>query len=772
MVKMKRDIIEQLRACPIFKSSSPSDGQDSLDSSLMTYSLVSVYHDTVYLWHRSDRKLYNIDVKDCGRNDLPLDYKTLVLTSTPYSVVGSVRVSADGRRVLLYGSRCITVVELPGRWPPVGAPQGDRVAHSEGANGHTSHTAAVTCVSHHVAERFLLCTSHVTVVKADWHPDSPGDCHLVVLCSDNYIRVYDVSADVQTPCHVVAVGPTSSAFLGSSVASLSFVGSMGDTAVAFDFGPAQAVGQCRPIYLLRGNGDVLILQLDINSKRSSCHALSPPLAMLPSVEDNYGTDACDLLCVTGIGQPAPPPSARHTYNPTVLIVATPHRIYHCVVMDEESDDNSVQLNGNGCRSETNSGDDNRLLTPSTVCLYIYECVELKMALLSPRPASTDQSQPFDLIAPVRLHRDPASDYRYYCTHLYGAHCVSVPLIPALQRYCKLEDESDEPLGEHPAQVAHLLCTDPTGSQSSLPASANDSLISTSASNSWRPVLGLCIVTPATVRAGVASSQTPLSSMSQAPPLLLLLLHDHSPVLLPCERRFLLEVESCQTAADLPVASSESCAKTSTESHVRRLLERSDCQPHLHSSSEPPLSQQLQLLSSSSCLLRSEYIRRQRSAGDWLQTSCSGLQQLYNQQVEQMKLLEGGRKQLRERAESLAERYHELMEQQETFKKRIDTVSCLANLSAPTLSDSERQLMENVSTINKTVSEVLSPAVKQVLTKYNYQKDKITASNQAGRSSSALSSSQTRSVRQILAKEGDQIAELVKWVNAAKQVLGA
>ena len=60
------------------------------------------------------------------------------------------------------------------------------------------------------------------------------------------------------------------------------------------------------------------------SSREVKSELQGPLSMHPPAEDNYGTDACALLCL----QTTPP----------VLVVATPSgKLYHCVVLNKEED---------------------------------------------------------------------------------------------------------------------------------------------------------------------------------------------------------------------------------------------------------------------------------------------------------------------------------------------------------------------------------------------------------------------------------------------------
>lgn len=53
-----------------------------------------------------------------------------------------------------------------------------------------------------------------------------------------------------------------------------------------------------------------------------------PLPMHPAAEDNYGYDACAVLCLPCV--------------PNILVIATESgMLYHCVVLDGEEDDEQV-----------------------------------------------------------------------------------------------------------------------------------------------------------------------------------------------------------------------------------------------------------------------------------------------------------------------------------------------------------------------------------------------------------------------------------------------
>ena len=50
--------------------------------------------------------------------------------------------------------------------------------------------------------------------------------------------------------------------------------------------------------------------------------MNGPLAMYPAADDNYGLDACSLLCL-------------HSHPPIIAMGTGSGKIYHCIVLDSE-----------------------------------------------------------------------------------------------------------------------------------------------------------------------------------------------------------------------------------------------------------------------------------------------------------------------------------------------------------------------------------------------------------------------------------------------------
>ncbi len=52
-----------------------------------------------------------------------------------------------------------------------------------------------------------------------------------------------------------------------------------------------------------------------------------PLSMYPPAEDNYGTNACSVLCLS-------------TCPPVLVIATAAGKLYHCVVLSREDNDDT------------------------------------------------------------------------------------------------------------------------------------------------------------------------------------------------------------------------------------------------------------------------------------------------------------------------------------------------------------------------------------------------------------------------------------------------
>lgn len=117
--------------------------------------------------------------------------------------------------------------------------------------------------------------------------------------------------------------------------------------------------------------------------------LSDPLTMHPPAEDNYGVDACSLLCLST--------------TPSTLVVATAAGfIYHCVVLDQEGVDGEIELDVGGALQQT---------------LYVYEGIDLEFGDINEVEEANqlgDDRQQFDDIGFLVLHEGMQCLWGFLC----------------------------------------------------------------------------------------------------------------------------------------------------------------------------------------------------------------------------------------------------------------------------------------------------------------------------------------------------------------------
>ncbi|XP_038217352.1 nucleoporin 88 [Zerene cesonia] len=300
------------------------DLKDSLSkySGTKLCNLIVLQDDVLYVWNSVEICLYCVNLKRLDELEEETPYQKLHLLSPPAFCVERLLSSSCGSRLCLWGSRGVTVAELPTRWGRGGLFE----------SGHQT----VLCKSFSLDERFLY--SQGEVLRVHWHPKSLS--HLLVLVSDNTMRLYNIA--LKTGPKMVksfSIGPKPVGSLG-----MTLLDSFGDSAV--DFTPTP---DTEHLLILSGNGDVYMMNSNFLDSSSPLQGrVRGPLAMYPAADDNYGAESCALACL-----PAPPAA--------LLVVASASAtLYHCLLLP--------------CPTE-NKDDDG-------YALYVLESVELNIALSS------------------------------------------------------------------------------------------------------------------------------------------------------------------------------------------------------------------------------------------------------------------------------------------------------------------------------------------------------------------------------------------------------
>ncbi|KFP31719.1 Nuclear pore complex protein Nup88, partial [Colius striatus] len=641
-------------------------------------------------------------------------FQTLICINPPLFEVYQTLLSPTQHHVALVGTKGLMVLELPKRWGK----------NSEFEGGKSR----VNCSTIPIAERFFRTSTSLTLKHAAWYPCETLEPHIVLLTSDNTIRFYSLSTP-QRPVKVISLSGAEEETLKIKKGR-AYTASLGETAVAFDFGllapvPRSLQGQrgpeealAYPLYILYENGETFLTYINLLQSTGNLGKLLGPLPMHPAAEDNYGYDACAVLCLPCV--------------PNILVIATESgMLYHCVVLDGEEDDEQSEK----------SWDSRSDLPPS---LYVFECVELELAL---KLASGDE-EPLEsyFSCPIKLHQDPKCPSRYHCTHEAGVHSVGLTWINNLQKFLGSDEGDQDSLQELGAEqkcfVEHILCTKPLPCRP--PA----------------PIRGFWIV--ADILGSTMICITNTYECITRP--LLSTVHAASPPLL-CTR------EDTQVAASPLRLLAES--QRSFEEHVRSLLQRGSANPLLLRADDkdaaPPPEECLQLLSRATQVFREEYILKQDLAREEIQQRVKLLQIQKKKQLEDLNYCVQERKRLREVAERLADKYEEAKEKQEDIMNRMKKVLRSFHSRLPVLSDSEKNMKKELQGIHEQLQQ-LSNAVSQVKMKMEYQQEKVKKGSSPQKPRITFSAYQRKCIHSVLKEEGEHIREMVKQINAIRSLL--
>ncbi|MEE6469913.1 hypothetical protein FKM82_008812 [Ascaphus truei] len=487
----------------------------------------------------------------------------LLCINPPLFDVSEVLLSPTQHHVALIGSRGLMVLEVPKRW--------GKSSEFEGGD------KTVNCRTIPVAERFFTSSTSLILKQAVWYPSETQEPHLVLLTSDNAIRIYNLK-DPLTPekCIPLSNADEETTFPHNG---RSYTASLGETAVACDFGPLAAISKslvqtgkeeklAYPLYILYENGETFLMYIELQ-KSSNVGKLLGPLPMHPAAEDNYGYDACAVLCLPCV--------------PNILVIATESGLlYHCVVLEAEEDDEQMSN-----KSWNPSSD----LIPS---LYVFECVELELALKL--TTEEEVSLESDFSCPMKLHKDPICPSRYHCTHAAGVHSVGLTWLSKLQKFLSSDEEDKDSLQELATEqkclVEHILCTKPLPCR--LPA----------------PIQGFWIISDISLGTSMICITSGYECITRP---LLTTVRPPSPPLL-CSQIDRNVTESLpHVLADV---------KGSFENHIRGIVRRNTANPLLLKSSNkdaaPPPEECLQLLSRATQVFREEYILKQDLAKEEIQ----------------------------------------------------------------------------------------------------------------------------------------------------------
>lgn len=365
-----------------------------------TQNLIECKDDMLFGWNLLDCSVIVFNWRLAqSKGDATVKFQTLIPSTPVDFVVNKLTASHEGQYLALSGNHGVAILEIPCRYGPNGM-------FKEGKS-------KILCNTYILDENFFGSNTMINVQQVRWHPAAPKDCNLMVLLSNNSIRVYE-DGKLQ---HIWKIGPTPCA-RPPTKSSLPYLNSLGDTAVDFDISAPRVTTSANtttandtfsnenaaknvewPLVILWGNGNLYVALIGLDTDKPR---LQGPLSMYPSTKDNYGLDSCAILAL---------PS-----NPTTLVVAEPSgRLYHMILVDSEPElNNSENFDETGLKYEA-----------CDWIVNVAEVVELELGLMQNNDETNNQ---------IFLKVDHNNDSRYFAYHNTGLHAISIEFLPALQGY--------------------------------------------------------------------------------------------------------------------------------------------------------------------------------------------------------------------------------------------------------------------------------------------------------------------------------------------------
>ena len=597
-------------------------------------------------------------------------------------------------------------MEMPMRW---------------GADGiYRDGKAKIGCQTFHLHEH---SENRLECIQTRWHPNSPTDSHLLILLADNSIRIYEES----NLKHVWRVGP-----LPNNAAvekNLSYLQSLGDTAVDFDIAPPQiredacldktdldSINMSMsslsmtakrnqlehqkkiewPIVVLRGNGSIFVLNAALNSTQPR---LQGPLTMIPQQRENYGDDSCSLLVIP-------------TLPATIVIAENSGKLHHCIMIESPVEDSSF--------------DETKTVLKNDWDLYVLETIELELGLSENATKEASSTA-------VIFKKDPVNEQRYFCYHDTGLHGVTVGFIQQLQSYVNDESETDPNLNVK-SRVEYILSTKAFNS------SKVNAIIGVGLLQSPSGIFAILSSGQVVSLNTIKLSLTIFPELSVAAPLF----NEHRP-----------------TDRKIPF-----------DQHIKALLNVGVSQPILKlDKSKPPSSQQaFDLLMNSIKVMRENQFKRHDQVRQEITKRAKILELMKNQQKDDISQLSESKEIIQEKAYKLADMHEDIMERQQNLQKRVQDVLRLATLRLPSGNASEKEFTEQIKRIKGRTDKLLQD-VQQIKSKNETQKMQIESwENVTEGAMKVLPPKQEETIKEILNDMTKQISSLTVDVQKISKVI--
>ena len=308
-------------------------------------------------------------------------------------------------------------------------------------------------------------------------------------------------------------------------------------------------------------------------------------------------------------------------------------------------------------------------------LHLYEKVELDLGPLNACDSVFS--------CPVRLVKDASSRARYLVTHDSGLHQVELPAAS--------EDDLEE-AAPRSCTVEHLICTRPTVDS---PAA---------------PLLGTTVsYPPASIISLLANNTLHTMKMKRSESYSIRLISDQT------------DDKADQSGGGQRLQ--QTC--DSIEERLKLIFARDSTQPLILSApdSEVTQTQTLELLARATETLKREYITKIIRAKEELAAETKVLTGKKASQEALLRKLETSRTELRQRAETISERYEDVRDRGQELAARVEAVLAKIQTRAPVASDAELKMARDVKVL-KNRMEQMERATEQLKEKEKYQRYQV------------------------------------------------
>nr|CAI5829548.1 unnamed protein product [Callosobruchus analis] len=532
--------------------------------------------------------------------------------------------------------------------------------------------------SYSLDERLLSCSDTVQVRQVRFHPGSVDHNHVLVLTSDNKLRLYQIKNKEAVGVSIFPVGEEPSGLFPGS--KTPFLDIYGEIAVDFDFGhpeiseiplnpddektivsPSPVQDEDKyyinvetqtvdrivpknlpekeklkkkwesliwPVYILRGDMTVYYMYIDLKS-RSKVPVKGPiPLSSF----DAGDNEACSLICL-------------NTTPQIICIALSNGTVCHSVVLSIDKELHN-QLKQNA-RSLSEVPDKE---------MVVFESVELEMGLKTLDDDIDIKSNKY----PIFLHKDELKLGRYFATHSTGVHMVTIGCVDELQAYANSAADDEDPspdIFHNPSKAEYLVCTKAASSEK------------------VNPVIGF--------------------SIYYEPPSIIVLLGDGSMLKEPFDQ------------------------------YIQKILKKASTQPILKLSAggERIQEQCYELLQRTAQVFREEHFKQHTKAREEIEKRVQTLTLMMKNQQKELERINKEKEELQEKASNLAEKYEDAKDKQDEIIKRCEHILMLVARKRSEPTEAEKIFMKECKEANEKIVQYWEQ-IDKIKKKMKYQQIQV------------------------------------------------